>query len=91
MARGRRHAGDAAAAGHILGASIVALDAGGTRTVFSGDLGRPHDPIMQPPATVEVADYVVVESTYGDRMHEAADPALALADVINRTVARAAR
>ena len=75
-------------AGHILGASIVALDAGGTRVVFSGDLGRPCDPIMQPPAAVEAADYLVVESTYGDRVHEVGDPALALADVINRTAAR---
>ena len=75
-------------AGHILGASIVALDVGGTRVVFSGDLGRPCDPIMQPPAAVESADYLVVESTYGDRIHETADPVLALADVVNRTVAR---
>ena len=44
-------------AGHILGASIVTLDAGGTRIVFSGDLGRPCDPIMQPPAVIESADY----------------------------------
>ncbi len=75
-------------AGHILGASIVTLDVGGTRIVFSGDLGRPHDLIMKPPAAIALADYLVVESTYGDRRHAAEHPMVELGEVINRTVAR---
>ena len=75
-------------AGHILGAAIVALDVGGRRLVFSGDLGRYGDPILPDPTLVEAADYVVVESTYGDRTHEALDPAAALAEVIERTADR---
>jgi len=77
-----------APAGHILGASCVTLDARGRRIVFSGDLGRPHDVIMRAPATIEAADYLVVESTYGDRRHDPASVTQALGEVINRTVAR---
>jgi metallo-beta-lactamase family protein len=75
-------------AGHILGASIVTLDVGGTRIVFSGDLGRPHDLIMNPPTAIAEADYLVVESTYGDRRHAPEHPMVELGEVINRTVAR---
>lgn len=57
-------------AGHILGASIASLEANGLRIVFSGDLGRMDDPIMRAPATVPEADYLVVESTYGNRRHD---------------------
>jgi metallo-beta-lactamase family protein len=60
-------------AGHILGSSIVELwleDAGHKRKlVFSGDLGRPGMPILQDPAFIQQADLVIMESTYGDRMH----------------------
>jgi metallo-beta-lactamase family protein len=61
------------AAGHILGAATVTLeiDGGAPRTlVFSGDLGRPHHPLLRPPAPPPPADVIVVESTYGDRRHE---------------------
>lgn len=75
-------------AGHILGASIVELDHNGRRVVFSGDLGRYGDAIMNDPAQVERADYLVVESTYGDRVHGDTDPLQALLDIINRTVQR---
>ncbi len=75
-------------AGHILGASMVKLDFGGHRLVFSGDLGRPHDPIMNPPTPLREADWLVVESTYGNRRHDPADPADKLADIINATAAR---
>ncbi len=75
-------------AGHILGAACVSLRAEGQTIVFSGDLGRPEDPVMRPPAPLESADVLVVESTYGDRRHDAADPQLALAEIINETVAR---
>ncbi|HEX4573111.1 MAG TPA: MBL fold metallo-hydrolase [Dongiaceae bacterium] len=75
-------------AGHILGASIVELGWGSKRIVFSGDLGRYDDPILPDPAAIEAADYVVVESTYGDRAHEAVDAQALLGDIIERTAAR---
>src|SRR5690606_32295112 len=63
-------------AGHILGSAYVEFDvtypAGNTnkRIVFSGDLGAPHAPLLRPPVTPERADILVLESTYGDRLHE---------------------
>jgi metallo-beta-lactamase family protein len=75
-------------AGHILGAAIVELQASTTKIVFSGDLGRPNDPIMYDPAPVRQADYLLVESTYGNRQHGARDAQDALADIINRTSKR---
>lgn len=75
-------------AGHILGAASVVLDDHDRSVVFSGDLGRQDDLIMQPPAPPPVADHVVIESTYGDRSHGTEDPADVMADVITRTAAR---
>ena len=75
-------------AGHILGASIASLEQGDARIVFSGDLGRMEDAVMAPPARVRKADYLVVESTYGNRRHDSADPTAKLAAVIRATVAR---
>jgi metallo-beta-lactamase family protein len=75
-------------AGHILGATTVQLDIAGQRIVFSGDLGRYNDPVMQDPEPVPKADYIVIESTYGDRRHDRTDPLEALGAVIERTVAR---
>lgn len=61
-------------AGHVFGSSMirVAVEQGGeTRTIlFSGDVGRWDLPIMRDPAQFEQADYVLIESTYGDRVHE---------------------
>lgn len=74
-------------AGHILGAAIVELRIKGQRLVFSGDLGRPNDLIMKPPTQLEGADWLLVESTYGDRLHNPADPRVQLAEVIRRTAA----
>jgi metallo-beta-lactamase family protein len=74
--------------GHILGAAIVEIVHEGTRIVFSGDLGRKGDATMVDPAPVERADFLVVESTYGNRRHEARDPEDALEEVINRTTGR---
>jgi metallo-beta-lactamase family protein len=76
-------------AGHILGAAmadIVLPD--GRRLLFSGDLGRPGDPLMPDPERIEVADWLVVESTYGDRRHATEDPEEAIGEVIRRTAAR---
>ena len=75
-------------AGHILGASIASLRAEGLKVVFSGDLGRTHDPVMRPPSKLEEADYLIVESTYGNRRHDAADPEEALGSHLNRALAR---
>jgi len=75
-------------AGHILGAAIVLVEVQGLSIVFSGDLGRPEDPIMRPPETVRRADYLVVESTYGGRSHAANKSEALLEKVILRTVKR---
>ncbi len=75
-------------AGHILGAATVQLDIGGRRLVFSGDLGRYDDPVMFDPEPVPEADCIIIESTYGDRLHERIDPVQALGAVIERTVRR---
>ena len=75
-------------AGHILGAATVHLEWGSRRIVFSGDLGRYDDPIMLDPEPASDADYVVVESTYGDRLHDRTDPTLALGDAVRRTISR---
>lgn len=56
-------------AGHILGASSVLIEVGGRRLLFSGDLGRPDDLLMSPPEPPPQADTVLIESTYGDRIH----------------------
>ena len=75
-------------AGHILGAATVDLLWHGRRVVFTGDLGRYDDPIMLDPEPVRAADYLVMESTYGDRLHDRVDPVEALAEIINPTVHR---
>jgi len=60
--------------GHILGAGLVECRLGGRLVVFSGDLGRYSVPIMVDPEPVAEADALLVESTYGNRLHEAGDP-----------------
>ena len=75
-------------AGHILGAAIVAFEVNGKRLVFSGDLGRQNDPIMRPPAPAGAADFLVVESTYGNRRHPPDDVAQTLAVHLNRALQR---
>ena len=75
-------------AGHILGAATADIQWHGVRIVFSGDLGRYGDATMVDPEPVPEADYVVVESTYGDRRHPNVDPEEALLEVIERTTGR---
>jgi metallo-beta-lactamase family protein len=77
-----------ARAGHILGAAMATLDDGETRITFSGDLGRHDDPIMAPPSQIERTDYLVLESTYGNRRHDPTDPKILLAKTIQETVNR---
>ncbi len=57
-------------AGHILGSAFVKISAGGKTVVFSGDLGNSPAPIIKPTENIDYADYCVIESTYGDRLHE---------------------
>jgi len=75
-------------AGHILGAATVEVTADGITLLCSGDLGRPEDPLMFAPESVEQADYLLVESTYGDRKHPQESPQAQLAEVITRTTLR---
>jgi metallo-beta-lactamase family protein len=75
-------------AGHILGAATAEIDWKGLKVVFSGDLGRYGDATMLDPEPVPEADYLVVESTYGDRQHDQRDPTEALGDIIEETTAR---
>ncbi len=74
-------------AGHILGAASIELEAAGRRVLFSGDLGRNIDPICPPPELPGEFDALVMESTYGDRLHPGIDVAEALALVLERAVA----
>lgn len=76
------------AAGHILGAAWVELEWGGRRIAFSGDIGRYGDPLMPDPAPPVAADYILIESTYGNRLHDRGDPAEALQAIVERTVKR---
>ena len=76
------------AAGHILGASSLLLEVDGRRVLFSGDLGRPHDDMMNPPEAPPQADTVVIESTYGDRQHPHTDIARELAPLLSKLAAR---
>jgi metallo-beta-lactamase family protein len=76
-------------AGHILGAATLAVEHRAGTVLFSGDLGRPNDAVMRPPDPVRAADWVVVESTYGDRLHpNGSTPEEALGEVVRRTAAR---
>lgn len=80
-------------AGHILGSSSLELTIteNGIRKVviFSGDIGRYNQPILNDPTTPpSVADLLICESTYGDREHDAGDPAARLAEIVNRVAQR---
>ena len=82
-------------AGHILGSSLVlveidgaGLDRSGRRVLFSGDLGHYDQPIIQDPVAPVSCDYLLVESTYGDRLHDSEDPKHALSRLIKDAVER---
>ncbi|CAN5526448.1 MBL fold metallo-hydrolase [soil metagenome] len=70
-------------AGHILGAAMVIIETPSTKIAFSGDLGRPNDSILYPPVDLPQVDYLVVESTYGNRKHEVTDPEADLEAIVN--------
>lgn len=60
-------------AGHILGSAIIEIWADGKKIVFTGDLGNPPVPLLNPTELVDKADYVIIESAYGDRNHETSE------------------
>jgi len=74
--------------GHIPGAAAVTLGHDGTRITFSGDLGRPDDPVMPAPLPPADSDWIVIESTYGDRSHPAETLGEELGAALRRVAAR---
>ena len=75
-------------AGHILGAAMVEITHDHHVTIFTGDLGRPHDLIMKPPTTIQHADTLILESTYGNRLHETSNPLADLEKTIQATISK---
>lgn len=75
-------------AGHLLGSAYARVRVGGLTILFGGDLGRYDRPVLPDPTPVAEADYLLVESTYGNRVHERDDEGARLAEVINDTVQR---
>ena len=75
-------------AGHILGATFVRLEHQGVSITFSGDLGRPDDALMKAPVVPAPSDYLVIESTYGDRRHPAIDAQTELLQWLKRGLSR---
>lgn len=68
--------------GHILGAAMILLESHKTRIGFSGDLGRPSDELLLPPSLLPEVDYLILESTYGDRRHSPTQPTNDLRDLV---------
>lgn len=75
-------------AGHILGASFVRITDGKIVLLFTGDMGRAHDILMNPPSLIDHADYLVLESTYGNRKHTEIDALSFLENVVLKTLNR---
>src|SRR5437763_7339399 len=90
----RKQVGDAFSyqaydAGHMLGSSAMLLEIEGTRLIFSGDVGRINLPIIRDPEAMPEADYLIMESTYGDRTHKDEGAVIdKLAGIVGRTAAR---
>ena len=72
--------------GHILGSAYISITHGQKKIVISGDVGRPDDLLMPPPQKPTDIDYLLIESTYGDRRHPAENPGEILEDSINTTI-----
>lgn len=79
-------------AGHILGSAIVEMqvneDGKQTKLIFTGDIGQPNQPIIEDPVNLTNADFIITESTYGDRVHEVYDKEGELAKIIKETLER---
>ncbi|HEY6066219.1 MAG TPA: MBL fold metallo-hydrolase, partial [Thermoanaerobaculia bacterium] len=74
--------------GHILGAAFITVEADGKRIVFSGDVGQRDVPILKDPEPPDPADYLLLESTYGDRLHPAGSPREELGRAVAETAGR---
>jgi metallo-beta-lactamase family protein len=72
-------------AGHLLGSSYVRMRIDGRTVLFGGDLGRFGRPVLPDPTPVAEADYLLVESTYGNRVHEQDDNGDRVAEIVNDT------
>jgi metallo-beta-lactamase family protein len=77
-------------AGHLLGSSFVRarIDETDTTVVFGGDLGRYNRPVLPDPQSIDAADVLLLESTYGDRQHHVSDEGEQMAEIITRTIGR---
>ena len=73
---------------HIIGATHVDIEIGGKRIIFSGDIGRIDDPMLEVPDKPEKADYLIVESTYGDRIHPGIDTEKQFRDILHKVSER---
>ncbi|MDO6518656.1 MBL fold metallo-hydrolase RNA specificity domain-containing protein [Zobellia uliginosa] len=72
--------------GHIIGATFIELEIFGKLFVFSGDIGREHDILLAPPEHPKWADYLFVESTYGNKLHPQEDVEEILVDLVTETI-----
>lgn len=72
--------------GHIIGATFIEIDINGKRFVFSGDIGRDNDYLLDDPKTPEWADFLFIESTYGNKLHPVEDVEEKLASIILDTI-----
>jgi metallo-beta-lactamase family protein len=72
--------------GHIIGATFIELVINGKRFVFSGDIGRPNDYLLEDPKTPEWADFLFIESTYGNKLHPKEDLDNTLVELIKDTL-----
>ena len=75
-------------AGHLLGSAYARVKVGGRTILFGGDLGRYGRPVLPDPSPVDEADVLLLESTYGDRLHLPDDEGRRLADIVGETFAR---
>lgn len=71
-------------AGHILGSAMLDVAADGRRLLFTGDIGRTRPALLAPRASMQAADFLLIESTYGNRRHEESDPRPAIEAAVNR-------
>lgn len=72
--------------GHIIGATYIELEIFGKSFVFSGDIGREQDSLLSPPEKPEWADYLFIESTYGNKLHPQESVSGKLVELINKTI-----
>ncbi|QBA63643.1 MBL fold metallo-hydrolase RNA specificity domain-containing protein [Muriicola soli] len=73
--------------GHIIGATFITIKAGGKDFLFSGDIGRPDDLLLRNPEKPRWADYLFLESTYGNKLHPRENVESLLVDLVNKTIA----